>query len=360
MRKICLIGGGTGGHLFPAIATAQELERQNLKTFLITDQRCEKYLPKPMHIKTFVLKLGSIQASFWQKILTLFRMGLAVISSIKILMQEKPLIVVGFGGYPTLPTLLAARLLKIPIVLHEQNCFLGKVNKMFAKSAAFIALNFEQTQNIDPDLKHKIVITGNPIRQEIAAYKLEKDFAQTPFTILVIGGSQGASYFDDLMIKTINLLKQQTNKEIKIIQQSSLARHEQMKKKYHDIGVQAEISDFFQDICSKYNQAHLVIARSGAGAISELIQLGLPAILVPLPTSAQNHQLYNAQALSKAEASWYFEQKDLKPDILADQIAKLMLQPSLLQEARSNLLSMKKQAAELLVSYLVIRLYLIV
>jgi UDP-N-acetylglucosamine--N-acetylmuramyl-(pentapeptide) pyrophosphoryl-undecaprenol N-acetylglucosamine transferase len=351
--KICLIGGGTGGHLFPAIATAQELERQNIKTFLITDKRCEKYLPDSMSIKTFIFTLGSMSAPLMQKLLTLARMSVATLLSIKILLQEKPMLVVGFGGYPTLPTLLAARILKIPIALHEQNCFLGKVNKIFAKSALLIALNFKQTQNIDANLQGEIIVTGNPIRQEIAECKFEKNFEEEPFTVLVIGGSQGALYFNDLMIQAIILLKKQTSKEIKIIQQAPLAFHQQMQKSYFDIGIQVEISDFFLDICLQYNKAHLVIARSGASTISELINAGLPAILVPLPTSAQNHQLYNAQVLSDAKASWYFEQKNLNPKILADQVLKLMMQPSILQEARNNLLNMKKDAAKIFASSLV-------
>jgi UDP-N-acetylglucosamine--N-acetylmuramyl-(pentapeptide) pyrophosphoryl-undecaprenol N-acetylglucosamine transferase len=353
MKKICLIGGGTGGHLFPAISTAQELERQNIKTFLITDQRCAKYLPSHMLIKTFVLKLGSMNMGIVQKFLTLSNMGIATLTSIKILLQEKPSLVVGFGGYPTLPTLIAARILKVPIVLHEQNCFLGKVNKMFAKSAALIAMNFEQTQNVDTNVKHKTIVVGNPIRQEITTYKFDKDFSATPFTILVIGGSQGASFFDALMIDTVTLLKQKTTKEIRIIQQASLALHAKMKEKYRNIGVNAEISNFFQDIYLKYNQANLVIARSGASTISELIYAGLPAILVPLPTSAQNHQLYNAKALSSAKASWYFAQNDLTCNVLADQILPLILQPSILQEARTNLLAMKKDAAQIFASALI-------
>lgn len=350
--NIFLVGGGTGGHLFPAISIAEELEARNFKTYLITDKRCEKYLPPNFKIETIVFNLGSMSSGVINKVKTLFNMAIAFAASIKLIYQKKPTLIVGFGGYPSFPGLLAGRFMGVPIVIHEQNCFMGKVNKFFAKSAMLIGLNFKQTLNLDPKFSYKTVVVGNPVRKEITKHSFIKDFSAEPFVIFIIGGSQGAAIFDDLIPQAIELLVGYTNKKIKVIQQAAAKNHDKISEQYASLNIEHEMKDFFHDIYEKYNQAHLVISRAGASAIAEFIYVGQPAILIPLPTAACDHQSYNAKALAQHKAAFYLPQQEVTPDAMAKKILEYINNPEDLRDMSQNLIKMRIDATKVFVDRL--------
>jgi UDP-N-acetylglucosamine--N-acetylmuramyl-(pentapeptide) pyrophosphoryl-undecaprenol N-acetylglucosamine transferase len=353
MKKVFLVGGGTGGHLFPAISIAEELTSRGVKAFLITDTRCKKYLPKNLAFPTSILTIGSIGKGFIRRLWTTITIGVAIISSIVLIYKEKPDLVIGFGGYPTFPTLKAAQIMGVKIVLHEQNCFLGKVNKLFSKEAVMVALNFMQTLNVDSDIKDKIVIVGNPVRKEIQSETFFKRYKKTTFVILVIGGSQGAQIFDELIPDAMMLLYEMSNIPIKVIQQAAKKNHQNIGTKYSYMGIEHELRDFFTDMPAKYHEADLVICRSGASTIAELIHVGQPSILIPLPSSASDHQFYNARALVQEGAAWCFLQRDLTADLLATKILSFLENPEILKDMSNNLISMKHNSSKEFVDHLV-------
>jgi UDP-N-acetylglucosamine--N-acetylmuramyl-(pentapeptide) pyrophosphoryl-undecaprenol N-acetylglucosamine transferase len=341
---IYLTGGGTAGHLFPAISVAQELQKRGCSTYIVTDKRCQKYLAPQLNIPTIVFTLGSISGSYLEKISTLIRIGIAFLVMCKKFYSAKPDLVIGFGGYASLPTLLAAMLFKIEVVIHEQNCPMGKVNRYFLNYASLIALNFKATAASFDAKYYDVAVIGNPIRQEITSQKFDKDFSTAPFTILIIGGSQGASVFDQLIPQAISIIAAQ-NKAIKVIQQVSAKSQQSISQTYQKLGITAEVNTFFSDISSCYAQAHVAICRSGAGTIAELIHVGLPAIFIPLPTAAANHQFYNAQALSSTNAAICLHQKDLTPLSLANELAALMNNTNELESMHQKLLLLRNNSS---------------
>ena len=353
MKKVFLVGGGTGGHLFPAISIAMELEGRGFATCLITDTRCQKYLPADFKIQTIVLKLSSMGPGILKKLGSLFSIAISTFSMIRVFFSERPSLVVAFGGYPSLPVLLAAVVFSTPIILHEQNSFMGRVNKLFSSRAKLIALNFAKTFNLGKNNEDKVIVVGNPVREQIKSCNLIKDFKHHPFNILIIGGSQGAVVFDTLVPQAIKILGSLTQVPIKVIQQAAKKNHYQITQIYQELGVEFELSDFFQNMPELYGQASLAICRSGASTIAELIYLGLPSILVPLPTSAANHQVYNAKALVEPGGAVYFIQKYLTPQILADEIKRFISNTAALEEMREYLLGMRIDSAKIFTDHII-------
>jgi UDP-N-acetylglucosamine--N-acetylmuramyl-(pentapeptide) pyrophosphoryl-undecaprenol N-acetylglucosamine transferase len=351
-KKIFLVGGGTGGHLFAAMGVAQELDNRGFKTYLITDSRCEKYLPPRLKMPIKVLHLGSLGTKWSQRMLTLCNIALKTLVMIKYIWQEKPSLVVGFGGYTSIPSLLAARFLGVNIVVHEQNAILGKVNSYFASYCVFVGVNFEKTFNVDKKILARIFPVGNPIRQEISS-SCKKNFQSTPFTILVIGGSQGAQIFDTLLLKAMQYLAKITTISIKIIQQAKKENQDLLYQEYNKLGFECQISEFFHDMPALYNQAHLMICRAGASTTAELINVALPSIMIPFPNSADHHQIYNAKALFAKKAAICLIQDDLTHDILAYEILHLIENPSILKQMSENLAMMKTDAAKNFADHLI-------
>lgn len=347
-KKVFLVGGGTGGHLFPALALGQELAKRNYSISLITDSRCEKYLPKNLELDTHILSLGSLKSSFGSKIFMSIKMFFALMQSIFLFTKHKPSLVVGFGGYTAFPSLLAAKFCNIPIMIHEQNCFLGKVNKIFAACAKKIALNFPDTQSVSKGLDDKIVITGNPVRQEIlnnvVEYKDRKKDAI--FNILVIGGSQSAKVFSSIIPAAIAVIKDKCPKlKLSIVQQASRDDAENLGSIYSRFCKKFEVAEFFADMPKRYNDSDIVICRSGASTIAELIALGKPAIMIPFPMAADNHQFYNAKFLADRNAGWCFEQKNITPEILAGKIIEIANDNVMLKNISQNLSGLRRNSS---------------
>lgn len=346
---IVVVGGGTGGHLFPAIALGEELLARSYDVQLITDTRCEPYLPKNLQLKTHILSLGSMKQGFVAKIFMLFKILIATIKSVSIFIASKPSLVIGFGSYVSFPSLLAAKLLNIPIMLHEQNCFFGKVNKIFAKKAQKIALNFAETSNLPKNLEHKIFVAGNPIRQEILQAKVKRDFTNRALNLLVVGGSQGAKFFSSILPETLKILqKKKPDLKINLVQQIGQEFQKDLSLVYKKLCNEVELREFFHDMPARYMKSDLVICRSGASTIAELIYMGQPAIMIPFPFAADNHQLYNAKVIADKDAGWYFKQSSMKAEDLAGLILKLEANRQLLQSASDKLQLMYIPSARIL------------
>lgn len=341
MRRIFLIGGGTGGHLFPAISIAQELENRGFATALITDIRCVKYLPDGFMQNSIILNIVSPASQGWRKLWSVFTMIMAFLRMLRVFYLEKPSMLIAFGGYPTAPALMAAKVMSIPIILHEQNSFLGKVNRQFSKYATLLALNFKDTNNLDQRARCQVAVVGNPVREEIAACSFTKNFDNNSFTILVVGGSQGASFFDQVVPNAIELLAQQTSRPIKVIQQAAKVNHQHLINYYHNINIECEVADFFRDMPTKYQTADIVICRSGASTIAELIYVGLPAILIPLPTAANDHQTYNAKLLTAKGGAIFLTQLQTDSKVLAQELIQLEKDRAKLEHMSKNLLEMQ-------------------
>lgn len=325
-KLVMLAAGGTGGHLFPAFALAQELGRRGIAVDLVTDMRGDRYgtgfpARKIHQIPSATLTERSPGAVAKTGV-TLAR-GIA--AAFRLLGDLKPRAVVGFGGYPSFPPLLAARMRGIPTALHEQNAVLGRANRMLAKRVTAIATSFEQVKFLDGPLSAKARFTGNPVRDLViaAAERPYDDPAAGPFNVLIFGGSQGARYFSDAVPPALALLSPQLRSRLQIVQQCREEDLQRVEGAYRDAGIQANLAAFFRNLPEIIAEAHLVIARAGASSVAELTVIGRPSILVPLPHALDNDQLQNATRLAESGGGWCIEQKSLTPERLAAEIERL-------------------------------------
>ena len=332
-----LAAGGTGGHLFPAFALAQELGRRSIPVDLVTDTRGDRYggdfparavyrVPSATLAGRSIVKAGN---AVWM----LMR---GIRAAHKLLGEVKPAAVVGFGGHPAFPPLVAARLRGIPTALHEQNAVLGRANRMLAKRVTTIATSFEHTRFLTGQALARTRVTGNPVRDQVidwATQSYTPPHPVGPFSILVFGGSQGARFFADIMPPALALLPESIREQLFVVQQ---CRPEDLKKveaAYQARGVRAHLASFFNNLPEEMARAHLVIGRSGASTVAELTVMGRPAILVPLPHAIDNDQLQNALELAESGGAWCIEQKDLTVERLGGAITQLLTSPGALTEA---------------------------
>lgn len=353
-KTIVLVGGGTGGHLFPAIAVGQDLCKQ-YNVILLTDRRCVQYLHKSYPFIIDVLNITKPVSKIYGKVLFAVQNISIFFQLLYKFLKLKPTLVVGFGSYVSFLPLLVAKILGIKIMLHEQNAHIGYVNKLFINCADKVMLSFDSTKGADQNQRNNIVVTGNPIRHEITNYRnTEINYDSDPFTILVVGGSQGSVFLNQvvsqalLLIKTEyqNVLNQLKNtysvsrtelSKIIVFHQAHENYHEELDKIYSELDLKYSINSFFSNLPEIYSKSHLVISRSGASTISELIELSKPSILIPLPNSAHNHQVYNAQIINNAKGGVCFEQFNLSPMKLAFTILARILDRSILQNESKNL-----------------------
>ena len=327
-----LAAGGTGGHLFPAFALAEELGRRGVPVELATDMRGDRYgtgFPaRKVHQIPSATLGGRDPVSVAKTGVTLSR-GIAM--AYRLLGAIKPAAVVGFGGYPSFPPLLAARMRGIPSALHEQNAVLGRANRMLAKRVTAIATSFEQVKLIDDNLLPKVRFTGNPVRQMVL------DAAKTPFPtlgandtfkLLVFGGSQGARYFSDAVPPALATLPDNIKGRLHVVQQAREEDLQRVHDAYTAAHIRSDVAAFFPNLPEIMASSHLVIGRAGASSVAELAVIGRPSILVPLPHALDNDQLHNAMRLADGSGAWCIAQADLSPERLVAHITHLIHNPS--------------------------------
>ncbi len=332
-----LAAGGTGGHLFPAFALAQELGRRGIIVDLVTDKRGDRFgadFPARQIFQIPSATLGGRSPGAILKTGSALSQGIA--KAFKLLGDVKPKAVLGFGGYPTFPPLVAARMRSIPRAVHEQNAVLGRANKMLAKRVDAIATSFMQTKFLEGPVAQKERFTGNPVRDvviDLAAIPYTPSPPGGAFHLLVFGGSQGARYFSDTLPPALALLPPAERERLIVIQQCREEDLSRVKDAYAQVGIDTHLSEFFANLPRIMSEAHLVIGRAGASTISELTVLGRPSILVPLPNALDNDQLQNATSLAESGGAWCIEQKNLNAKALATHIHTLMQTPDQLARA---------------------------
>jgi UDP-N-acetylglucosamine--N-acetylmuramyl-(pentapeptide) pyrophosphoryl-undecaprenol N-acetylglucosamine transferase len=349
-QTIFVVGGGTGGHLFPAIAVAEILQKRDYEVSLITDPRCEKYLKNHESIKSFIIGPSQSNSNLIGKILGIYFALIALIHSFVLLYKTKPALIIGFGGYVSYPPLFVAKLLRIPIMLHEQNCFLGKANRFFATTSDMLCLAFKDTGNIPKNLpKDKILVTGNPVRQEILEYKPKTRSTKNTFKILITGGSQGASFFSSIIPEAINIVQQHLpSLKLEITQQARSEDVEQLKISYKKYHIKGNIAEFFYNMPELLYDSDLLIGRAGAATIAEIIAVLKPAILVPYPFAAEKHQHFNAEMIQNNGGGWFFDQYDITPEILAHKIIDITSDKRILSAARDALVKLQKDSPNII------------
>ena len=344
MVDVILVAGGTGGHLFPAIATIEELITRDVSYKLITDNRCVPYLTDS-NIDYQVFQLKSLKGSIFSKLKWCIHGLIVLFQLIRFYIKLKPRVIVGFGGYPSFLPLLAACILRVKIVIHEQNIFLGKANVFFQSYAQFLATSFNKTLNISSKYNDKIINTGNPVRKRFSdIVKKPEDFHIIDnFCILILGGSQGAQIFTKIMPQILAMVK--NHGKIKIIQQARKEDIASLQEQYQKLGVEYYVADFFTNIVDLYNSAHLVIARAGASTISELITIRQPNILVPLPSSSQDHQKLAAEFMEANQASFCVLENNKIVQKIATHINAIMQDQIILIEQHNNLAALNSKNA---------------
>jgi len=346
--NITLAAGGTGGHMVPAHALAAELKARGAGVMLVTDARGAKIPALFDDVPTHILSAGRLTGGP----LGMIRAAFAVLKGrreAKALYREfKPDAVVGFGGYPAFPALLAASSLNIPTILHEQNAVLGRVNRMLAGDAAAIATSYGMVERLAPRNAAKVVLVGNPVRAEVARLG-EMPFPPfddtAPLKLLVTGGSQGASVLGQVVPDGLGLLPAHLRLRLQVVQQCRPDDIEAVRARYAALGIPAELLTYIEDMPDRIADAHLIIARAGASTIAELTAAGRPAILVPLPSATDDHQTANARELAKAGGARMIEQSEFTPEVLAAQIEAIAGEPQALANAAARALSVGRPNA---------------
>jgi len=343
-----LAAGGTGGHMIPAHALAAELRRRNHGVLLITDERGARFPGLFEGVPVHILPAGRLGGGpiGWLKAAGSVVKGRA--QAKRLYREHTPDAVVGFGGYPAFPALLAASALRTPTVLHEQNAVMGRVNRLLAGEAAAIGTAYDQVDRLKPRYKAKAVLIGNPVREEVARlgelpFPAFDEYA--PLKILVTGGSQGATVLSAVVPAGLGMLEPSLRRRLQVVQQCRPDDIERVRQQYADLGIPAELTTYIEDMPAKLADAHLVIGRAGASTVAELSVAGRPAILIPFAAATDDHQTANARELVKAGGARAIAQDNFTPEVLARQIEALAMDPVALNNAAARALSVGRPHA---------------
>lgn len=339
-KTIILAAGGTGGHIFPAEALAEVLRARGFEPHLITDRRFHQYNKNsgqgvlgqiPIH----TIHAGNLSGGAGAKLRSALGIAQGVVQARRLIRRLDPIAVVGFGGYPSFPTMLAAVLGKRRTVLHEQNSVLGKVNRVLATRVQCIATSYADTQLVPEAARGRVALCGNPVRASVQALA-HMDYPQLAedgmLRLLVIGGSQGASVFSEVVPAAMALLPESLRARIRLDQQCRAGELEETRGKFAALNMQVDLQPFFTDMAARLAAAHLVISRAGASSVAELMVAGRPALLVPLPTATDNHQYFNARAIEDKQAGWVVPQEAFTSEALAAKLENLLRLPRRLGE----------------------------
>jgi UDP-N-acetylglucosamine--N-acetylmuramyl-(pentapeptide) pyrophosphoryl-undecaprenol N-acetylglucosamine transferase len=323
--RLIVTGGGTGGHLFPALAVACGFRRQTAESevlFIGTGRQVDDQVLAGFDFSREVINFSGVKGLGMSGFLhAASRLPQALIQSLLIIRKFRPDLVFGVGGYVTGPVLLAAKILRVPICIHEQNSVPGLANRLAGRLADKICISLPCNP---PFAEKKTVLTGNPVREEIIeAARNKKNISDAPVTLMVLGGSQGARRVNELVLEAVQILQTKGNK-VRIIHQTGVKDEELIRKGYEEIGIQAEVAAFFTDMADLYGQADLVISRAGATTLAELAVMGLPAVLIPFPYAADDHQTINAGYYVEGGGARMLQEKGLSGGRLAGEIDSLL------------------------------------
>jgi UDP-N-acetylglucosamine--N-acetylmuramyl-(pentapeptide) pyrophosphoryl-undecaprenol N-acetylglucosamine transferase len=359
--RLMIAGGGTGGHLFPGVAIAEELRARDPDAavrFVGTARGIEaRVLPQLGWELATIDASGLKTVGLWAKLRGLFRIPRALWQSRRIIKRFRPDAVVGVGGYASGPAVLAAWLMRRRTSILEQNSIPGLTNKILGKFARAVFIAFDETRRFFADKKTRM--TGTPIRRQIRAALTERLDVSSPgpaddlFHLFVFGGSQGARAVNDVVVDALAALRAR-GKPLSVVHQTGERDLERTQARYAAAGVVADCRAFIDDMATEYQCADLVLCRSGAGTVAELAAAGVPAILVPYPTAADNHQEINARELVERGAAIAFRQVELTGDKLAHALANLMDDPAALERMRNGMKAIgRPDAADRIVDWII-------
>jgi UDP-N-acetylglucosamine--N-acetylmuramyl-(pentapeptide) pyrophosphoryl-undecaprenol N-acetylglucosamine transferase len=334
-----LAAGGTGGHLFPAVALARQLAGTGATVHLATDRRADAFAEQLPGIAVSQVRAGRLSGGPAHAAYGIAEMAVGIVQARRLLRRLDPEAVVGFGGYAAVPTMLAATQLGFPTVIHEQNAVLGRANRLLAPRVHRIATGFADTAGLRPADRARTIYTGNPVRTAIRAVAGLDYAAPEPgglIELLVIGGSQGAQIFADVVPSALAALPPALRSALWVSQQARPEDRARVVEEFRVSGISAEVESFFTDIPGRLARAQLVICRSGASTIAELAAAGRPALLVPYPHATDDHQAANARAFANLGAGWILPQSSLSPAMLTNRLAELLADAALLRHAASQ------------------------
>jgi len=342
---IIIATGGTGGHVAPALSIIDKLIDHNL--IIITDIRGGAFFKKfynnedkSVHTNNFNHQLiihnitSPNKKGLINKLKSLFQILFSTIKCLNLFIINKPQIIIGFGGYSSVTPLIAAKFLRIPIIIHEQNAILGRANRFLSKFANILALSFKNTKFNKNYCKS--IFIGNPVREEfniIGKLKYNPPEQGKQFSILIMGGSLGASFFSDKIPAILCSLPIELKKRLKVFHQVKEEEIINVKKLYKKNKINSEVKSFFEDIFIQFKKAHLIIARSGGSSIAEILATNRPTIFIPLPTALDNHQEENAKYIVKNNGGWLLDQNKTSPKLFKTFLKDLILNPKKLKEA---------------------------
>jgi UDP-N-acetylglucosamine--N-acetylmuramyl-(pentapeptide) pyrophosphoryl-undecaprenol N-acetylglucosamine transferase len=322
---IVLAAGGTGGHLFPAQALAGALAKRGWNIVVMTDARFANYATQFPGAR-----IETVPSAPLSSLLAPFRIAAGIAIAFFKLLKLQPAAVIGFGGYPSVPVMMGAVAARLPTAVIEQNTVMGRANRLVQDRVSKVAAAFPIAR-FAPRERGKIVLTGNPLRPEIEALwgaPYEPPYPGGALRLLVFGGSQGARAFSEIVPAALTRLPHDIKLRLSLVQQCRPEDLEAVKTIYANAEIRAELKSFFTDMPRRLAEAHLVIGRSGAGTVAELMAIGRPAILVPLPSAMDDHQSDNAALLSRADAGWAMPQKSLDAEALARILLPLLRNPA--------------------------------
>ena len=341
---IALAAGGTGGHVFPALAVAEALQRGGFDTLMLTDRRGARLMPASGHI---TLPAGSpFQRGLLRRIRAIGALAAGTIAALAIMIRRRPRVMIGFGGYPAFAPLLAARLLGTPSLLHEQNAFLGRANRLLARWTGNLAISWNGTANVPPAVTARTL--GMPVRaaffdspalsdkalsdRAIADGAISdraiSDRAGNRLALTVVGGSLGAGIFADIVPDAISRLDAPLRRRLTVTQQCRAEQQTALRARYADMDVSADIRSFFDDMPVILANSHLVISRAGASSVAELAAAGRPALLVPFAGAMDDHQTMNANQLASVGGGHCLAETDLTADKLAAHLSAMLQDPA--------------------------------
>jgi UDP-N-acetylglucosamine--N-acetylmuramyl-(pentapeptide) pyrophosphoryl-undecaprenol N-acetylglucosamine transferase len=355
-KKIVVIAaGGTGGHLFPAAAFAEEMRGRGWRVVLMTDARGRRYAEGFPAERIEDVAAASPTANPLKAIPAALKIMRGIKAAKERFGELQPALVAGFGGYPSFPALMAARARKVPILIHEQNAVLGRVNRAMAASAAIVACGFERLDRLPAKAASRKRVVGNPVRLPILAVR-ERPYPEAPaggtFNLLIIGGSQGARLFGEVVPAAIALLPETLRKRLKVVHQVREEQIAEAKQVYERAKVDAEVAAFFTDMGQRLAAAHLVISRAGASSVTELQVAGRPAILAPFAAAADDHQTANAEGLTAAGAADILTEPEFQAGALAALLERRLSDPhGLAVRAAAARATAKPEAAKTLADF---------
>lgn len=332
---ILIAAGGTGGHLFPAQALAGALKQRGWQVHLATDHRAEAFGQDFPAEAVHTVRSGTMSREPLALARGIVLMGYGIMQARKLVRDLQPEVAVGFGGYPTIPPMLAATWAGVPTVIHDQNAVLGRANRFLAPRVTRVAVSVEGVGGDQP-FAARVVVTGNPVRPAVVAasatpYPMRR--ADEPFRLLAFGGSQGARFLSEVVPAAVSLMTADIRQRLQIVQQCRPEDIDDVAAAYRKLKVAAELKPFFTDMPARIAASHLIVSRSGASTTAELAVIGRPAVMIPLPHALDQDQKANAMVLAQAGGGWLMEQRDLSPARLAGEIMRFVREPERLEKA---------------------------